>query len=123
MKPITHISKIRVRYADTDKMGVVYYGKYFEYFEVARTEFLRKCGLPYAEIEAAGYGLPVLDASAKYFRGAKYDDLLRITARMSCIPTPRLDIAYTVRLDSTGELLAEGATTLVFVSTATGKPS
>ena len=118
---IEHITKIRVRYADTDQMGMVYYGKYFEYFEVARTELLRACGLPYAEIEAAGYWLPVSDASIKYLRSAKYDDLLRVTARMPATVSPRLSISYEVHLDATDELIAEGATTLVMVSSATGK--
>jgi acyl-CoA thioester hydrolase len=120
---IEHITNIRVRYADTDQMGMVYYAKYFEYFEVARTELLRACGLPYAEIEAAGFWLPVSEASARYLRAAKYDDLLRIIAKMPAIVSPRLDIRYEIYLDATDELIAEGATTLVFVSSATGKPT
>lgn len=120
---IEHVTHIRVRYADTDQMGMVYYAKYFEYFEVARTEMLRACGLPYAEIEAAGFWLPVSEASARYLRAAKYDDLLRVTARMPATISPRLAITYEARLDATDELIAEGATTLVFVSSATGKPT
>ncbi|HET6402095.1 MAG TPA: thioesterase family protein [Candidatus Kapabacteria bacterium] len=120
---IEHVTHIRVRYADTDQMGMVYYGKYFEYFEVARTEMLRACGLPYAEIEAAGFWLPVSEASAKYYHAAKYDDLLRVTARMPHVVSPRLEISYEARLDATEELIATGATTLVFVSSATGKPT
>jgi acyl-CoA thioester hydrolase len=120
---IEHTTMIRVRYADTDQMGMVYYGKYFEYFEVARTEMLRACGLPYAEIEAAGYWLPVSDASIGYLRSAKYDDLLRVVARMPATVSPRLEISYEVRLDSTGDLIAKGSTTLVMVSSATGKPT
>ena len=120
---ITHVTRLRVRYADTDKMGVVYYGKYFEYFEVARTEMLRACGLPYSEIEAAGYGLPVANASARYRSGARYDDLLRITATMEPSVSTRLEIAYTVHNDENDDLLAEGATTLVFVLSSTGRPS
>jgi acyl-CoA thioester hydrolase len=120
---IEHITTIRVRYADTDQMGMVYYGKYFEYFEVARTEMLRACGLPYAEIEAAGYWLPVADASIKYLRSAKYDDLLRVTAKMPASVSPRLEISYKVHLDATDELIAEGTTTLVMVASATGKPT
>lgn len=104
-------------------MGMVYYGKYFEYFEVARTELLRACGLPYAEIEAAGFWLPVSEASARYLHAAKYDNLLRVIARMPAIVSPRLEISYEVRIDATDELIAEGTTTLVFVSSATGKPT
>jgi acyl-CoA thioester hydrolase len=120
---IEHVTPIRVRYADTDQMGMVYYGKYFEYFEVARTEMLRACGLPYAEIEAAGFWLPVSKASAKYHRSAKYDDLLRVMASMPRQVSARLEITYEARIDSTNELIAEGATTLVFVSSASGKPT
>jgi acyl-CoA thioester hydrolase len=120
---IEHTTLLRVRYADTDKMGIVYYGKYFEYFEVARTEMLRACGLPYSEIEKEGYGLPVLDASARYVRGAKYDDLLRITASMDASVTARLAIDYLVYLDTTNELVAEGSTTLGFVLSSTGRPA
>ena len=120
---IKHTTLLRVRYADTDKMGIVYYGKYFEYFEVARTEMLRACGLPYSEIEAAGYGLPVLNASARYLRSAKYDDLLRITARMDATVSARLAIDYHVYLDDTNELVAEGSTTLGFVLSSTGRPA
>jgi acyl-CoA thioester hydrolase len=120
---IEHVTDIRVRYADTDQMGIVYYGKYFEYFEVARTELLRACGLPYKAIESAGYGLPVTEASAKYLRSARYDDLLSITARIPKSIGSRLEIDYSVNLENTGELIAEGRTILVFVLSATGKPS
>ena len=122
-KYIEHTTHIRVRYADTDQMSLVYYGKYFEYFEVARTEMLRAAGLPYSEIERAGFVLPVRDASIRYYAGATYDDLLRITARMEASVGTRLPITYAVHNDATNELVAEGATTLVFVSQATGKPS
>jgi acyl-CoA thioester hydrolase len=117
-----YIAELRVRYADTDKMGVVYYGKYFEYFEVARTEMLREYGLPYAELEASGVMLPVSEASAKYFKGAKYDDLLKITCRMPHRPSPKMEISYEVRRGESNELLATGETTLVFVDAATGRP-
>ena len=120
---ITYNAYLRVRYADTDKMGIVYYGKYFEFFEVARTEMLRELGLPYSEIEAAGFGLPVLEASAKYLSGAKYDDLLRVETRMPGHVSPRLAISYSVYRDSTNELLATGETTLGFVQSATGRPT
>ena len=122
-KYIEHTTHLRVRYADTDQMNLVYYGKYFEYFEVARTEMLRAAGLPYSEIERAGFALPVRDASIRYYAGATYDDLLRITARMEASVGTRLPITYTIHKDGTNELVAEGATTLVFVSRVTGKPS
>ena len=84
---------------------------------------LRAAGLPYSEIERAGYALPVRDASIRYHAGATYDDLLRITARIEATVSTRLAITYTIHKEPGNELVAEGATTLVFVSKATGKPS
>lgn len=119
---LSHTTTLRVRYADTDKMGVVYYAKYLEYFEVARTEMLRSMGLPYREIEEKGYELPVSEASIKYYKGAGYDDELQITASLTPKNSPRVEIHYEVK-KSDGELIAEGETTLVFVDAKTGKPA
>jgi acyl-CoA thioester hydrolase len=104
-------------------MGVVYYAKYLEYFEVARTEMLRSMGLPYREIEEKGYELPVSEASIKYYKGAGYDDELQITASLTPKNSPRVEIHYEVKRASDGELVAEGETTLVFVDAKTGKPT
>lgn len=120
---ITYTAKVRVRYADTDQMGVVYYGKYFEYFEVARTEMLRSIGLPYRTIEEQGFQLPVLEASARYYKGATYDDLLAIECTMDATVRPKLEISYRILLDGSQELLATGATTLAFIDATTGKPA
>ena len=120
---IEHTTKLRVRYADTDNMGIVYYAKYFEYFEVARTEMLRACGLPYAAIEASGFQLPVVEAKASYFSGAKYDEMLSIRATMPRDPSPRLVIRYEIRTGEANTLIATGETTLVFVNKLTGKPA
>jgi len=119
---LSHTTTLRVRYADTDKMGIVYYAKYLEYFEVARTEMLRSLGLPYREIEEKGYELPVASASIKYYKGAGYDDELLIVASLTPKLSPRVEIHYEVKRTD-GELIAEGETTLVFVDRATGKPT
>ena len=103
-------------------MGIVYYAKYLEYFEVARTEMLRSLGLPYREIEEKGYELPVSEASIKYYKGAGYDDELLITASLTPKHSPRVEIHYEVK-KSDGELIAEGETTLVFIDRTTGKPT
>jgi acyl-CoA thioester hydrolase len=102
-------------------MGIVYYAKYLEYFEVARTEMLRSLGLPYREIEAMGFELPVSSASLRYYKGAVYDDELLITATLIPKRSPRVEIHYSVKRNE-GELIAEGETTLVFVDGKTGKP-
>ncbi len=119
---LSHTTTIRVRYADTDQMGIVYYAKYLEYFEVARTEFLREMGLPYRSLEEAGYLLPVADASIKYFKGATYDDDLLVTASLEPQNSPRLPISYSIRRVSDDALIAEGATTLVFTDKRSGRP-
>ena len=75
---IKHVTELRVRYADTDQMKIAYYGKYFEYFEEARSDLLRGIGLPYAEIETMGLLLPVIEAHAEYKHSAHYDDLLEV---------------------------------------------
>jgi len=104
-------------------MGIVYYAKYLEYFEVARTEMLRSLGLPYREIEAKGFELPVASASIKYYKGASYDDELQITASLTPKHSPRVEIHYEVKRTGNDELIAEGETTLVFVDAVTGKPT
>jgi acyl-CoA thioester hydrolase len=119
---LTCTTTIRVRYADTDKMGIVYYGKYFEYFEVARTEMLRSLGLPYREIEMKGFELPVATASIKYYKGAVYDDELLVTATLILKHSPKVEIHYEVKRKSDNEVIAEGETTLVFVDAISGKP-
>ena len=77
---VNYTTQIRVRYADTDQMKVVYHGKYLEYFEVGRAALIRSLGLPYSELETRGILLPVIEAFAKYRKPARYDDLLSIEA-------------------------------------------
>jgi acyl-CoA thioester hydrolase len=119
---LSHTTRLRVRYADTDQMGIVYYAKYLEYFEVARTELLRELGLPYRTLEESGFMLPVADASIKYYKGATYDDELLITATIEPKNSPRLEIAYSIKRGSDDALIGEGMTTLVFTDKQTGKP-
>jgi acyl-CoA thioester hydrolase len=114
-------TSIRVRYADTDKMQFVYNGKYFEYFEVGRTELLRTIGLPYREIEARGYQLPLLEAGIKYKNAGRYDDLLEIESILKEIPKPVIHIDYIIRRNGTNEVVAEGFTDHVFIKIDTKK--
>ncbi|MBI1807864.1 MAG: acyl-CoA thioesterase [Ignavibacteria bacterium] len=114
---------IRVRYADTDQMKMVYYAKFFEYFEQGRSDLLRDLGLPYPEIEEMGYYLPVTEAHAKYVKAARYDDLLRVKTILNEVPQVRVRISYEVRNDESNELLAEGYTIHSFVNAANGKPA
>lgn len=101
--------EVRVRYAETDKMGYVYYSKYLEYFEMGRTEFIRKRGKNYKEIEAEGFLLPVLEVWTKYMQPARYDDLLTIETEISSMGKASVKFHYFVK-NGNGETLAEGMT-------------
>ena len=108
-------TEIRVRYADTDQMQFVYNGKYFEYFEVGRTEMLREIGLPYSIIEKEGYQLPVLEAYARYHQPAYYDEVVIIKSILKEYPSLKIHIDYEVLRKETNELIAEGFTVHVFI--------
>ncbi|MBN1398398.1 MAG: acyl-CoA thioesterase [Bacteroidetes bacterium] len=120
---IKHVTQIRVRYADTDQMKVVYHGKYLEYFEVGRAALIRSLGLPYSELEKSGILLPVIEAFAKYRNPALYDDLLSIEAVVKDLPQATLRIDYRVFRDGGEEPLAEGYTIHSFLNVSTGKPT
>ena len=119
---ICHTSEIRVRYADTDQMKNVYYGKYFEYFEQGRTELLRALGMPYRVLENRGYLLPVIEAYAHYQQPARYDDLLQVETRIEGIPTARIRLDYSIRRGGDPSLLVEGYTVHAFTDASTRKP-
>jgi len=89
-------TELRVRYAETDMMGIVYHAHYLAWFEVGRTELLRQHGIPYRELEDAGYRLPVIEVQARYLRPALYDDVVTIVSRMKDHPSVRLRIDYEV---------------------------
>ena len=100
------ISKIRVRYAETDRMGVVYHSNYLVWFETARILMLDEIGMPYSEIEARGLFLPVITVSAEYMSPARFDDQLEIHLFMKIKPRARMHFDYEVRRGN--ELLAIG---------------
>lgn len=111
---IESTAKIRVRFSETDAMGVVYHANYFPWFEIARTQLLEEVGLPYRELQDAGFLLPVLDAQVAYRVPAKYDDALSVRATMKTFPRARIRIEYEVRRGET--LLTTGATTHAFMN-------
>ena len=112
-------SEVRVRYAETDMMGVVYHGNYLPWFEIGRTNLLREHGLPYRELEQEGFFLPVLEVYVKYSRPALYDDVLTIETTLAEKPTLKIRLAYEVRRGET--LLAKGETVHAFIDRQ-GKP-
>ena len=114
--------QIRVRYAETDQMGYVYYGNFAAYYEVARTEAFRALGINYKDMEASGVMMPVLELKTKFIRPAKYDDLLTIKLRMEEMPGSRSIFQYETYSEN-GTLLNKGETTMVFVDMKSGRPT
>jgi len=116
-----HTIEIRVRYAETDQMGFVYYGNYAMYYEVARVEALRALGISYKILEQNGIIMPVLENWSKYIRPAKYDDLLTVKLILKEIPEKRITFEYEV-FNEEKKLLNLGSTILVFLDKESGKP-
>ncbi|MCA8919063.1 MAG: acyl-CoA thioesterase [Planctomycetes bacterium] len=109
---------VRVRYAETDQMGVVYHSNYLVYFEIGRTEMMRNSGISYAELEERGYVLAVLESSMKHVGSAKYDDLLTVRTWLRNVTKTRLHFEYAVLRED--KLLTSGHTVLAFLSRADG---
>jgi len=112
--------QVRVRYAETDKMGVVYNGNYLTYFEVARVAFMRETGLPYTDLEKAGYQLPLVESHVNYKTPAYFDDLLNIEAILSFEMKPVLTINYNIFRDNT--TIATGYTVHSYFSVNLKRP-
>lgn len=110
---------MRVRYKDTDRMGVAYYSNYLVWFEVGRTEFFRELGVPYAEFESINIFLPVIKACCEYKLPAHYDDELKIITRVDNLHEVRISFEYEVWRER--ELLARGSTEHAFVN-ENGRP-
>lgn len=112
-------TQVSVRYAETDMMGVVYHGNYLPWLEIGRTNLLRELGLPYRELEAQGYFLPVLEVHVKYLRPAVYDDTVTVVTTLRERPLLRIRLEYEVRRGD--ELLATAETVHAFIDRS-GKP-
>jgi acyl-CoA thioester hydrolase len=112
-------TQITVRYAETDMMGIVYHGNYLPWFEVGRTTLLKECGLPYRELEAQGYLLPVVELGVKFAKPALYDDTVTIITRLHERPLLRIRLDYEVRRGD--DLLVTGFTVHGFNNKA-GEP-
>jgi len=102
---------LRVRYADTDKMGWVYYGNYLTYFEAGRTEYLRDLGHTYAELEEQGVYLAVSEQVCRYWAPAMYDEMITVRTWVSRLRRTRIDFSYEV-VNAAGDVLVEGRTVL-----------
>ena len=117
---LSHTIEIRVRYAETDQMGYVYYGNYATYYEVARVESLRNLGFSYKSLEEEGILMPVTENKSKFIRPAKYDDLLTIKVMVKKFPTNRITFEYEI-YNERKKLINLGETILAFVDKKTGR--
>ena len=119
----TTSTQIRVRYAETDQMGVVYHSNFFPYFESARAESIRELGFTYADMEKMGVIMPVVDVHCRYLRPAKYDDLLIIKTILKKLPTNhKIEFCQEV-FNEKGELLAGAKIILNFLTANNRKPA
>jgi len=117
----TSTTRTRVRYGETDQMGVVYHANYFAYFEIGRTDLIRTFGVSYAELETQGVRLPVVDVTARFLEPARYDDELAIETTLADASFVRLRFEYRVLRESDRRLLATGHTVLASVG-VDGRP-
>ncbi|MGB1043029.1 MAG: acyl-CoA thioesterase [Tenacibaculum sp.] len=118
---LTYNTTIRVRYSETDQMGVVYHGNYAQFFEIGRTEWLRSLGIRYKDMEKSGVMLPVISLSTNFKKSALYDDELKITTSLKKKPTVKIEFDYEIT-NQNNQLICTGATALAFINMKTMKP-
>ncbi|MBU3156160.1 acyl-CoA thioesterase [Clostridium estertheticum] len=109
-------TKLKVRYVETDQMGIVHHSNYYAYFEVGRTEFITAIGMTYKEMEKDNIMLPVVESSCKYIEGAKYEDIIIIQTFMKELNGVKVIFNYNVVRAEDGKILAKGSTTHAFVN-------
>jgi acyl-CoA thioester hydrolase len=116
-----HIVQVRVRYSETDQMGVVYHGNYVPYFEIGRVEWLRSKGISYKELELSGIALPIVSMTINYIKPARYDDLITISTRFKSQSSVKIEFDCEIHNEN-NELLTTAHFVLVFVDVKLGKP-
>ena len=117
---IIHTSNIRVRYAETDQMGFVYYGIYATYFEVARVELMRHFGISYKELEREGILMPVTHFDIRYMKPARFDDMLEVYTQLTSLSAARVTFEYSVH--ESDNKICEAKTILAFLDAKTLRP-
>ena len=117
-----HQINVRVRYSETDQMGVVYHGNYIPYFEIGRVEWLRDKGISYKSMEESGIALPIVSMNVNYKKPARYDELLTVHTRFKSQSSVKIEFDCEIYNES-DELLTTAQFILVFVSLKTGRPT
>lgn len=121
MLPHTSKTQYRILYADTDMMGVVYYGNYGRLYELGRTEMIREMGMPYIELEKAGIVMPVFSVESKYRKVLRYDELITIETTVKTLPAARMEFFHRI-FNEAGELAHEAKVVLVFLDMKNNRP-
>lgn len=114
-------TQIRIHYALTDQMGVVYHGHYAQFYEIGRSEAIRQIGYTYKDVEAMGIIMPVVDIHSRFLRPARYDDLITVKTTLKELPTNFKIVFHSEIFNEQDELLNTGAVTLFFVDAKTMK--
>lgn len=117
----SHSTYVKVRYGETDQMGVVYHGNYAQYLEIARIDWLDALGISYRKMEEEGVMLPVYEMNLKFKKSAKFDDELKIETYLKQKPGVRIEFRYLI-YNQHGDLLTEAETTLIFMDIEKNKP-
>ena len=112
----------RIRYGETDQMGVVYHGNYAQYFEIGRTEWLRNLGITYKQMEEEGIKLPVISLLVNFKKSACYDDIIKVKTTLKKIPTASIEFDYEI-VNEMGEILTTGNTVLAFIDINRNRPT
>ncbi|MGJ8745971.1 acyl-CoA thioesterase [Polaribacter sp.] len=115
-------TKTRIRYSETDQMGVVYHGNYAQFFELGRTEWLRTLGVTYKDMEINGIMLPVISINFKFIKSAFYDDVLTIKTFLKKKPMVKIEFEYEI-VNQNNELICTGSSILAFMNSKTMKPT
>lgn len=119
---MANVTRVTVRYAETDCMGVVHHSVYPIWFEIARTDYIKAAGMSYSDMEKGGVMLPVTGISCKYLRPAKYDDEIEIKAKITRLSPARIEFAYTAANAANGEVLCTGTSAHGFVDAQSFRP-
>ncbi len=113
--------QIRIRYGETDQMGVVYHGNYAQFLEMGRIEWLRELGISYKKMEEDGIMLPVISFSINFKRSARYDDVVNVKTQLKKTPTVKIEFDYEITNEN-GEILTTANTVLAFIDMKSNKP-
>lgn len=113
---------LRIRYGETDQMGIVYHGNYAQYFEIGRTEWLRNLGLTYKQMEEEGVKLPVISLVVNFKRSVCYDDVVKVKTTLKKLPTASIEFDYEIENEN-GEIVTTGNTVLAFIDIVRNRPT